>query len=95
MRYFIDAQIDLGGDTPRFNVQFVIIAPDKETARKLAREYLTDNGDEGWYAKHYAYDAPSATVTVHDMTVERLTAEQIARRMLVNRFYLHKAVPNA
>ena len=77
-RFFINAQIQLDKEPVAFNVHFVVGAPNEETAFNLAHEYLIND----WYADHYADNSDFvATVIVHDITVERLTAEQVARRI--------------
>ena len=73
MRFFINAQIQLDKEPVAFNVHFVVGAPNAETAFNLAHEYLIND----WYADHYADNRDFvASVIVHDIIAERLTAEQ-------------------
>ena len=88
-RFFINAQINIANMTPRFDTQFVVVAPSQEIAGDLANEYLVNE----WYADHYTYrKGDVGTVIVHDVIVEQLNAEQVARRMTRARIDLKKRV---
>ncbi len=83
-RFLIDAEIEIERG-PRFTTSFVVMTPNEDTAFDAAHDYLTEGG---WWGEHVVLDRDIGEnpdyvgeVTVHDLAIRRVTAEQLARTL--------------